>query len=318
MRFHLTFATDCWRSPLRQALVRMAVLLCFSTVISSGWCDPVDAEGSPHVVFKTRLGAIVVELDRAAAPHAIARWLQLVEGPVFNPRLVGGSTPSLSMGYYDGLAFSYTKPHVEVVTAGRPPLEAFQFEAQIDAAALGLHEQLIGDVGEAMNVLQRELIETYGRLGKGNRCTPQLLEWVGVWHEIHDASFLVGQSRQAINEAQGYVYRNGLRSKPVVRGSVSLQPLSPTMASARLSIALADIPQRTGKWMVLGTVVEGLDIVETIALQALEGRGTQRARLYRPLDPVVIESVDIVSESKDTSGDQGPPRENGADRQGGT
>ena len=158
----------------------MALVSCLLTVISPGWCHPVDAEESPHLAFKTRLGSIVIELDRAAAPNAISRWLQLVEGPVFDPGLVGETAASISMGYYDGLEFSYTKPHVEVVTAGRPPLEAFQIEVEIDAESLGLHEQLIKNPGEAMNVLQQELIRTYGRLGKGSRCPPQLLEWVGV------------------------------------------------------------------------------------------------------------------------------------------
>ena len=65
--------------------------------------------------------------------------------------------------------------------------------------------------------------------------------------------------------------------------------------------------------MVIGTVVEGLDIVDRIALQPLEGQGTQRARSYEPLDPVMIESVEVFSGSDDSSLDQGTRGESETD-----
>ena len=171
-----------WCSHLGPTTVGVALTLNLVAGLFASCCFSADRDGRTNVVFETKLGSICIEIDRSAAPQTIARWLRLVEGPVFDPDLVDEAASSLGMGYYDGMAFSYTKPHIEVVTAGRPPLEAFQLQTEIDAEALGLHEQWIEDNGEAMNVLQHELMKTYGRLGKGDHCTPLLLEWVDAWH----------------------------------------------------------------------------------------------------------------------------------------
>jgi hypothetical protein len=67
-----------------------------------------------------------------------------------------------------------------------------------------------------------------------------------------------------------------------------LQPVSPTSASARLSILLADIPERTGKWMVIGRVTRGIDVAQEISVRP---RIKDRRFQYQPVEPVVIERV---------------------------
>ena len=64
----------------------------------------------------------------------------------------------------------------------------------------------------------------------------------------------------------------------------------------RLSIAIADIPQRTGRWMVIGRLVDGLEAAEEISVRKLKGQGTPEAKNFEPLDPVVIDRVDVVSD----------------------
>jgi len=76
---------------------------------------------------------------------------------------------------------------------------------------------------------------------------------------------------------------------------VALRPVSPTVASMRLSIAITDMPQRTGRWMVIGRVVEGMETAEEISIQKLKGQGTPEAKNLEPLEPVVIDRVDVVS-----------------------
>ena len=248
------------------------------------------AEGSPHLVMETTRGTMVVRLLEDAAPGAVRRLARLAEGPVFAEEIFAGQDEVPRVGYWDGLHFGHTQPHVEIITDVRPPGDLVEIETELDAVPLGLDEQRVADPGEAMDIAQFELVPTYkGRLRSG-KIHPRLREWVDRLHRSHDAGFLVDVSRQEINEALGYVYQEGLASEPVTRGAVLLHPLSPRWASARLSIVLANIPQRTGRSMVVGRVVEGLAVAQEISVQPLADPALVRSR-YRPVDPVRIETV---------------------------
>jgi hypothetical protein len=43
--------------------------------------------------------------------------------------------------------------------------------------------------------------------------------------------------------------------------------------------------------MVIGQVVEGLDVARAISMRPLAGEGTRQSKEYRPLNPVVIRRV---------------------------
>ena len=151
-------------------------------------------------------------------------------------------------GYYEGLAFTYTCSHVEIVTEARESAsKEVELPVELDAASLGLDRKIIQDHAEAMKVLQWELIRAHTRMGKGEDRPELLKEWIEEWRATNSADFLIGESWQRVNEALGYTYQSGLQSLPVTVGTVALQPLSPTRASMRLSIAIADMPQRTGR-----------------------------------------------------------------------
>ena len=280
--------------------VSAVVLACGDPAAEGGPADSDDADrqyGTPKVIFATALGAIVVEVFPDAAPNTVAHWLRLVEGKGLESGAIAKDGDVQPGGYYDGLAFSYTKPHVEIVTASRGSEdEGPHFETELDARSLGLDRDVIENYAEAMRVLQWELIRAHGKMGKGKNRPALLAEWIDLWHETDSAGFLIGVPRQRINEAQGYVYRDGLRSLPVDAGAVALKPLSPIRTSARLSIALSDMPQRTGKWMVIGRVVEGLEVAEKISIQTLKGQGTPEVKRFEPLEPVVITGIEIRTE----------------------
>ncbi len=269
----------------------LSIALCFAAGTSVRASEPLCAGGGePHLVITTNQGAIVARLIEQAAPRAVRRLVRLAAGPVFAPELFAGQDKTPAVGYYDGLSFVYAQPHVEIGTGIRPPGELVEIETEIDAAALGLGQQLVEDAGKAMDVAQHELAPAYKRTVKSGKVHPRLKEWMDRLYESHDAAFLVGISQQQINEALGYVYQEGLASLPVTRGALMLRPLSPRVSSARLHIALVDLPQRTGRWMVVGHVVEGLENAQAISVGPLADPGVTRSR-HRPLNPVPIESI---------------------------
>ena len=263
---------------------------CFT--ISSPTSGDVDGpvETSSYwalLTLHTTAGDIVVQLDPTAGPDVVEWLVKLASGPVFNPSLA--ASPA---GYWDELPIDYTHPRVEIVTAGRSPISGFSIATELDASALGLDARKVVDVAEAVNLIQFELGPAYLQL-KGD-VSEELTAWIKLWESSNDASFLIGVDYQQIFEAMGYRYRPGLNSRPVNRGSVALKPLSRHTSSPRLSIALADMPGRTGRWMVVGRVVEGLDIADEISVRPLAGQGSGHVKRRQPLDPVVITTAEIT------------------------
>jgi cyclophilin family peptidyl-prolyl cis-trans isomerase len=229
-----------------------------------------------------------IKLLEAAAPDTIELLAHLIRGPIFNSALVPGSE---AVGFYDGLEFDSVKPHVQIVTSTRQPESLYHFATELDAVSLGLDTDLIETSSEAMSVMQEELLRTYREDRRDGEVHPRLQELIDEWYATFSPDGLLGMSRKAINEALGYVYTEGLETQPMVRGAVALTPISPQRSSARLTIVLDDMPRKTGRWMVIGTVVDGLDVAAAISLLP---RVDPRSRRSRPLDPAIIESATLI------------------------
>jgi cyclophilin family peptidyl-prolyl cis-trans isomerase len=250
-----------------------------------------DPTTRPFLELTTDEGRIDVRLLEDAAPHAVRRLGRLVQGPLFHPELVPDSG---SVGLLDGSTFDLTRPRLEVATSGRAPAELFEVPTEIDAVALGLDRELIATTAEAMDVMQLELLREHQRRKPGGGATGLLREWVDRFHASGSADFLVGTSRQRLNEALGYSYTPGLASRPAVRGAVALRPVATDRASLRLSILLADHPLLTGRWMVVGEVSHGLEVVDAISLKPLLAPPGYRTTSYVPRDPVTIRAAELV------------------------
>ncbi len=227
---------------------------------------------------------MVVELYEPAAPKTLRNLVDLVKGPIQDRESARGD------GYYDGLTFDYANPHVELRVQAHGSEDLIVFENEISASALGLHKQKIDNPGQAMDIMQRELLPAYLNGPEAGWDPSKLGPWIEQWYDRYDAEFLVGSSRQEINEALGHGYREGLASQPVSRGAVALKPHLPGRSTVRLSIILTDIPERNGQWMVIGRIVEGLDRAEAISIRAL-APGPDGFRFFKPLNPVVIDSL---------------------------
>ncbi len=230
-------------------------------------------EQTAILVMSTAAGEIVIELFEDAAPQAVRELVELVRASAF-----------------DGIEFDHCLPSQELRTSFTPALEDVELPIQISAEALGLDQATIEDTAEAMAVLQNELLAANQVAKKTGKTNKTLQGWMNQWYASYSAAFLVGVSRLEINRALGYVYEPGLASRSVETGAVALVPTTPRECSARFSIALTEMSGRNGRWMVVGRVVAGLDVAETISKGPLT---PDKALKYRPLQPVEIETIEV-------------------------
>lgn len=237
------------------------------------------AAGRPHLVLSTKEGPITAELFEAAAPQTLRRLAELVEATAAAPK----AAP---------LAFDYTHPHIEIYAS--PLGQDVLFENEIDAQALGLDRDRVKDGGQAGDIIQHEVVPALNRVKRSGTADARLQDWMAKWRATENASFLVGVSRQEINEALGYPYRKGLDSRPVTKGSLTLQPASPGRARARLGIALSDLPTRLGRQMVIGRVIGGLSLADEISIRPLAVPPGMRSLDFKPKDPVAVGSVQLL------------------------
>lgn len=245
---------------------------------------PPAASPPPVLVLETERGAIEIELYTAAAPEAttaIVAWSRAPrterEAPVFD----------------------YIHPHVEIRTAPLAAGRTATLPVEMDAGALGLDRRLVADEGEAMDVLQREILPPWQGQAARGVASPTLRQWIERWYQTYDPSFLVGRSWREIYEALGHRFRDGLDSRPAERGAVALVPASPGNATSRLALLLDDLPTRDGRWLVVGRIVRGLEVVREISIQPVADRGP-KARI--PRDPVRILAFDVRSGSTPSPG----------------
>jgi cyclophilin family peptidyl-prolyl cis-trans isomerase len=86
----------------------------------------------------------------------------------------------------------------------------------------------------------------------------------------------------------GYTFEDEPNVHAVVRGSLAMANSGPNTNGSQFFIVTADAcPWLDGKHTVFGRVVEGQDVVDRISLVGRDPRD-------RPLEPVVIESVDLA------------------------
>lgn len=246
------------------------------------WCPP---ELRPMVVLETVEGIIEIEVFPDVAPEAVAKLLTLVRGPIFDRELVTEGPEREPVGYYDGLSFDHARPGAELATGVRPPSNAILIPTQVDAAALGLDQQRLGSSSAAMDLWQHEILPYATSIHGRREPHPRLAEWLVRWRETMRPDFLLEASQLEINEALGYRYQAGLPSLPVRRGSVGLVPASKEWSTPSLIIALTDRPELDGRRMVIGRVVDGLDLADALSRRRLT---PDKTASNRPLVPVPI------------------------------
>ena len=221
----------------------------------------------PRLRIESPGGPIVAALHPEASPRAIAalrRAAANLEG---------------------AFSFTWVSPNGEVRTQSVPELAGV--EAELNAVSLGLHEEVIADAGVAMEVMQHVLLPRHGR-DKRTAPSPLFRSWIDRWRDERSAEFLIGVSKMELYEALGYSFSSGVVSRPVMRGSLALRvdtsgsdeaQGSNARVQPQLVFSLVDRPDQTGRWVVIGDVVEGLDLLRTISVRPLMRTTDKKGRL---------------------------------------
>lgn len=129
-------------------------------------------------------------------------------------------------------------------------------------------------------------------------------------HEIRAGDFVVAGDPVASGvERAAFSFPAEQSSAPVVAGTVFLRPVSPSPPanSSPFVIALRPIPEVTGQVTVIGQVVTGLEVVQTISRRP--SNLTASRPYYKPLGDIRIRKIRIEEKSAPSasSGGNGGP-----------
>jgi len=224
---------------------------------------------NPLIQLDTARGDIFIELLPREAPANVERILALVRGELEIDDPVNGF--SFRPRYYDGMRFHRVVPNFVIQTgaAVNHPLgePGEPLADEINADSLGLDQQPVmfedGSFNELLGVANREVFEEqilaplYSELAINS---PEILE--NRQYQVLDR--LQSLSVKALYELQGYRYRSDIPTRPIERGIVALANRGPDSNSGEFFISLDNEPTLTGKYTVIGRVVEGMDVADAI------------------------------------------------------
>jgi len=259
-----------------------------NTAISS-MQDP----GNPLMLMKTSRGDVYLELFPAAAPRNAANFIALAEGTA---ELVSPETGErVTSNYYDGLSFHRVLPGY-LVQAGAPsgPDQAVpntRLSDEINASQAGLSRiKVLDDSNKPhpwLNILdkadfeQRVLAPLYRRININE--PGELVE-----RQFEVLALLREMNLQQAYENQGYTYNSTLPSRRPARGSLIMASAGPNSISAEFFIPVVDAPWLTGISTVIGSVVEGLEVIDRIHQESA-------SRLASPLSKTTIYEIRQVA-----------------------
>jgi cyclophilin family peptidyl-prolyl cis-trans isomerase len=272
-----------WVISRGTAAIRLAVVLWLSVASQISLVN-ADAESAlqamenpdnPLIQLDTARGDIFVELLPDEAPNNVRRILGLVRGELEIEDPVNGF--SFQPRYYDGMRFHRVIPGFVIQTgaAVNHPLgdPGEPLADEINADSLGLDQQPVmhedGSFNDLLGVANRQVFEEqvlaplYADLAI---TSPQVLE--NRQYQVLDR--LQSLTVKALYQLQGYRYQNSYQTRPIQRGIVALANRGPNSNSGEFFIALDDEPTLTGKYTVIGQVVEGMAVADAIGNSAVD------------------------------------------------
>jgi len=241
----------------------------------------MEDQQNPLLLVNTSQGEIYIELFPAETPENSANFLALAAGEV--EILNSDSSSSSRPRYFNGMRFHRVIPGF-VIQAGSPayqplgePSEVLADE--INADFLGLDQLSVlnpdGSVNETLNIgsqsdfEQQILIPLYGKMNIST--ASELLS-----RQYDVLSQLQSLTIKQAYENLGYRYNSNQSSRRVSRGVLALANSGPDSNGPEFFIALADADWLSGKHTVIGKVVEGLNVVDTIGVTAIDATAFSR------------------------------------------
>lgn len=254
---------------------------------SSGHTDTVSAELAmedplnPLLLISTSQGNIYIELFPNEAPRNVANFMALAEGEV--EIIDAESGTEFKPRYFNGLRFHRVVTDFIIQTGSEVyhPIGAATgtLRDEINADYLGLDQLLVlnadGSFNSMLNIsnkaeFDKEILEPlYRRMNIEGKA-----ELLARQDEV------LGQLQQMTvkraYENQGYRYRTDNPGRGVDRGVIALANKGPDSNGAEFFISLVDAFWLSGKHTVIGKVVEGMDVVDTIGSVPINPLGFSR------------------------------------------
>jgi cyclophilin family peptidyl-prolyl cis-trans isomerase len=276
------FALPC--HPTGRVPLWLAGGLLVLLVAAAPW--PVYADGvtaraamtdarNPLMELSTSRGNLYIELFPEEAPNNVRHFMALAAGEI--AILDPATNTEFRPRYYDGMRFHRVLPNF-IIQAGSPvyhPLGApdSPLADEINADALGLNRIPVmnadGSFNSMLNITSKSdfdtqilkpLYATMGITALGDLRSRQ--------NEVLEA--LQGMTVKTAYENQGYRYQTRTPSHPVTRGVVALANQGPDSNGAEFFISLSNANWLSGRYTVIGQVIEGMEIADAIGQVAID------------------------------------------------
>ncbi len=230
---------------------------------------------NPLVLISTSQGEIYLELYPAQAPRNVENFLALTQGEMefINPE----TGEPIQARYYNGMRFHRVIPGF-LIQAGSPAynplgLQVRLLNDEINADSLGLDQIKAinpdGSFAQSLNIESKSdfhqdiLTPLYSRRNISD-IESALDRQYQTFEEVKEMSV------KDVYENQGFRYSSSLVSRPITRGVVAMANSGPNSNGAEFFISLSDSPRLTGKYTVIGKVVEGELVMDRIGNTAID------------------------------------------------
>ncbi|MDO9478375.1 MAG: peptidylprolyl isomerase [Pseudohongiella sp.] len=273
------------------AIALLSVLLVSTSVaqtLSEQLLPLLENPGNPLLEISSSEGDLYLELFPNAAPQSVRRVLDLATGTLM-PNGNGGN-------YYDGLTFHRVVPgsFLQTGAAERAGRERPRTMAdEINARGLGLEQQKLLDntgrphawmnIADTADFQDRVLVPLYRNMNIRSREQADTQQ-----DRITDR--LRNMNIMQAHELLGYRYNAALPSRRPVAGSVLMANKGPGTNDAELLISLIDTPWLTATHTVIGRIVAGGSLANSISRQP-----ESSVRIYH-IRPVEILLTDVVQQ----------------------
>ncbi len=237
--------------------------------------EAMEDQSNPLFMITSSRGSLYLELFPNEAPENVRNFMALAEGEL--SFLDPISNASYSPRYYDGMRFHRVIPGF-VIQGGSPhyhplgmPEEVLADE--INANALGLDRLPVlaedGSINPILNVTNQEdfadrvLTPLYSELN------------IDTLDEVEDQKSQIVASLQSLTvmrlyEYEGFGYQNLFPTRGIARGTLALANDGPNRNGPEFFIALTDAEWLNGRHTVIGQVVEGMEIADSIGATAVD------------------------------------------------
>ena len=224
---------------------------------------------NPLLLISTSQGNIYIELFPNEAPRNVANFMALAEGEVeFIDADTGAEFKPL---YFNGMRFHrvITNFIIQTGSGAYHPRGAHADELpdEINADYLGLDRLPVlnpdGSFNRMLNISSKSKFDEiilkplYRRMNIDGKAE-LLARQEAVLKQLQEMTV------KRAYENQGYSYSNSNPGRGVTRGVVALANTGPDTNAAEFFISLADADWLTGKHTVIGKVVEGMEVADTI------------------------------------------------------